>query len=216
MSIDRTLITKVLWILNNLQEFKRVRRPKSVRSTPLKEFYQHGLGAAQKHFLGHRFAGASLCWGIALCLWVTLNGLPAPPPEIKPSLLPMTTLTPPGLSVPEKTACPGFFCGIQRKSWSELSNPHSIVSCLGEGAKASLGHRWIWPAGRKRSCFGHRLSGVAGSEVLHIKVDLSGITHLCGAGLLHRSQWLWLRGALPQSTLLSQRDCVLEERRANC
>ena len=54
MSIDRTLITKVLWILNNLQEFKGVLRPKSVRSAPLKEVYQHGLGAAQKRFLGHR------------------------------------------------------------------------------------------------------------------------------------------------------------------
>ena len=78
MSIDRTLITKVLWILSNLQEFKGVLRPESVSSTPLKEFYQHGLGAAQKHFLGHRFAGASRCWGVALCLRVTLNGLPAP------------------------------------------------------------------------------------------------------------------------------------------
>lgn len=209
MSIDRTLITKVLWILSNLQEFKGVLRPESVRSTPLKEFYQHGLGAAQKHLLGRRFAGASRC--VSGSHWMACL-----PPEIKPSLLPVTTLTPPGLSVPEKTACPGFFRGIERKSWSELSNPHSTISCLGEGTKASLSHRWIWPAGRKRSCFGHRLSEVAGSEVLHVKVDLSGITHLCGAGLLHRSQWLWLRGALPQSTLLSQRDCVLEERRANC
>lgn len=44
--------------------------------------------------------------------------------------------------------------------------------------------------------------------MLHIKVDLSGITYLCGAGLLYRSQRIRRRGALPHPALtVSETDC---------
>lgn len=85
-------------------------------------------------------------------LFASVSGSPGshwsaclPRPEIKPSCAACDNSTSPGAVISGENGlqCPGKPSKIPCKSCSELSNPHSIVSCRGKGTEASLSHRWM-------------------------------------------------------------------------
>lgn len=128
--------------------------------------------------------------------------------------LPMTTLTPPGLSVPEKTSAPGF--SAEFSASPDQSSVTLTASFLPRrGAKASLGPGVMNMACRsERSCFGQSAEWSGW---------LRGASHQGGplasptSGLDTPQKSVTLTQGCPSACPpYCLRECVLEERRANC